>query len=201
MVPRCRLMGDDEPPERVLDSLGNRGIYFYCLDTAHGPSAVQLVLQPLSRFSVAANACIASNSRSKLQFEFNRCSLALLSKCNTRIYERQALWLDCVVAVTRSFLNSALHGGGEDQFHAPAALLLCSCPRYLLSTRLDRSQSLCGRLVKKKGLSCVGAGNWTKIPRFLARSLVRIPAWMSRACSPPSRPAISYSLPYFQCIH
>jgi hypothetical protein len=31
---------------------------------------------------------------------------------STRVYERQLLWLDCVVEVTRSFVISALFGGG-----------------------------------------------------------------------------------------
>jgi hypothetical protein len=158
-------------PETVLDALENRGVYFHCQESTHNTSAVQPVVQSLSRFCVAANACTAWNSQRKLEFEVNNRALAslscMLSKCGTRISERQALWLDCVVDVTRSFLNSVLHGGWGVS-HATAALLLSSCPRYLLSGRVDRSQSLCGHLVKRKVLSCVGAGNWKTIPRCLA---------------------------------
>ena len=63
----------------------NNPVYFHWQESFHDTSSVKPVVQSLLRFSVAANACIASNSPSKLEFEVDRRALAsrscMLSKC------------------------------------------------------------------------------------------------------------------------
>jgi hypothetical protein len=70
-------------PERVLGALENRGIYFHCQESTYDPSAVQPVVQSLSRWCVTANACIAS---SELEFEVDPRVLASRS-CNQNVVE------------------------------------------------------------------------------------------------------------------